>query len=100
MMLVESDREPANIRGRRRREHNRHAHFIPLSLEAMIRIIGQRVIAQTLLVIAAARKRFELPIEIDVEPGRARGCVPTTAGRVSRSSEHGGSEVSRIGTQP
>lgn len=34
MMLVESDLEPANIRGGRRREHNRHAHFIPLSLEA------------------------------------------------------------------
>ena len=34
MMLVESDREPAGIRCGRRREHNRHAHFIPLSLEA------------------------------------------------------------------
>ena len=34
MMLVDGDREPASIRCRGRREHNRHAHFIPLSLEA------------------------------------------------------------------
>ncbi len=34
MMLVDSDREPASIRCRRGREQNRHAHFIPLSLEA------------------------------------------------------------------
>ena len=34
MMLVEGDREPASIRCGRRREHDPHAHFIPLSLEA------------------------------------------------------------------
>ena len=58
----------------------------------MIRIIGQRVSAQTLLVIAATREHFEPPIEIDVETGKARGCGPTTTRRVSRSSEHGALE--------
>jgi hypothetical protein len=58
----------------------------------MIRVIGQRVSAQTLLAIAAAREHFEPPIEIDVETGRARGCVSATTRRVSRSSEHGALE--------
>ncbi len=58
----------------------------------MIRIIGQRMSAQNLLVIAAVREHFELPVEIDVETGKARGCVPTTTRRVSRSSEHGALE--------
>lgn len=51
-------------------------------------LIGQRMSAQPLLVIAAARERFEPPVEIDAETGKARSCAPTTTRRVSRSSEH------------
>lgn len=47
-------------------------------------LIGRRVSAQTLRVIAEAREHFEPPVEIR----KARGCVPTTTRRVSRSSEH------------
>lgn len=55
-------------------------------------LIGPRVSAQTLLVIAAARKHFEPLDEIDVETGKARGCVPTTTRRLFRSSERGALE--------
>ena len=54
----------------------------------MTRIIGQPVSAQTLRVIAAAREHFEPPVEIDVETGKTRCCVPTTTRRPFRSSEH------------
>lgn len=58
----------------------------------MIRIIGERVSAQTLLVIAASREHFEPLDEIDVETGKARGCVPTTTRRLFRSRERGALE--------